>query len=34
MEKVIFERKLKETATDWATQVTSLSPIVKKHAQK
>lgn len=33
MEKVILQRKLEETAKDWATQVSSLSPIVKKHAQ-
>mmetsp|Transcript_17906 Transcript_17906/g.44257 ORF Transcript_17906/g.44257 Transcript_17906/m.44257 type:complete len:320 (+) Transcript_17906:653-1612(+) len=33
MEKVIFERKLQSTAEDWATQVSSLSPIVRKHAQ-
>eukprot|EP00526_Cylindrotheca_closterium_P010104 CAMPEP_0113621902 /NCGR_PEP_ID=MMETSP0017_2-20120614/11208_1 /TAXON_ID=2856 /ORGANISM="Cylindrotheca closterium" /LENGTH=402 /DNA_ID=CAMNT_0000531689 /DNA_START=207 /DNA_END=1415 /DNA_ORIENTATION=- /assembly_acc=CAM_ASM_000147 len=33
MEKVILERKLQSTAEDWATQVSSLSPIVRKHAQ-
>ncbi|KAG7352677.1 hypothetical protein IV203_008725 [Nitzschia inconspicua] len=33
MERIIFERKLKETADDWATPVEDLSPIVKKHAQ-
>jgi putative hydrolase of the HAD superfamily len=34
MEKIILGRKLKETADDWATPVSSLSPIVKKHAQQ
>mmetsp|Transcript_17903 Transcript_17903/g.44250 ORF Transcript_17903/g.44250 Transcript_17903/m.44250 type:complete len:84 (+) Transcript_17903:194-445(+) len=34
MEKVILERKLQSTAEDWATQVSSLSPIVRKHAQE
>lgn len=33
MEKIIFERKLESTAEDWATQVSSLSPIVRKHAE-
>ena len=33
MERIILERKLKETADDWATPVQDLSPIVKKHAQ-
>ena len=34
MEKIILERKLKETADDWATQVDSLSPVIKEHAKK
>ena len=34
MEKIILERKLESTAEDWATQVSSLSPIVRKHAEK
>jgi len=33
MEKIILERKLESTAEDWATQVSSLSPIVRKHAE-
>jgi len=33
MEKIIIKRKLQATADDWATQVDSLSPIVKKHAE-
>eukprot|EP00980_Cylindrotheca_fusiformis_P004848 scaffold1034_cov127-Cylindrotheca_fusiformis.AAC.29 len=33
MEKIILERKLEETAKDWATQKSSLSPIVRKHAE-
>lgn len=33
MEKVILERKLQSTADDWATQVSSLSAIVRKHAE-
>ncbi|KAL3930883.1 MAG: hypothetical protein SGARI_004354, partial [Bacillariaceae sp.] len=34
MERIILERKLKETADDWATPVEDLSPIVQKHAQQ
>jgi FMN phosphatase YigB (HAD superfamily) len=34
MERIILQRKLKETADDWATPVEDLSPIVKKHAQQ
>lgn len=34
MERIILERKLQETADDWATQVSSLSPIVRKHAEQ
>ena len=34
MEKVILEQKLKSTADDWATQVSSLSPVVRTHAEK
>jgi hypothetical protein len=34
MERLILNRKLKETADDWATPVEDLSPIVKKHAQR
>jgi len=34
MEKVIFHRKLQDTADDWATSVTSLSPVVVSHAKK
>jgi FMN phosphatase YigB (HAD superfamily) len=34
MERIILERKLQQTADDWATPVGSLSPIVKKHAEK
>jgi putative hydrolase of the HAD superfamily len=34
MERIILERKLQETADDWATPVEDLSPIVKKHAQQ
>ena len=33
MEKIILQRKLKETADDWATPVESLTATVKKHAQ-
>lgn len=33
MEKIILQRKLESTAEDWATQVSSLSPIVRKHAE-
>lgn len=33
MERIILSRKLQSTADDWATPVSSLSPIVKKHAQ-
>lgn len=33
MERIILERKLQQTADDWATPVGSLSPIVKKHAK-
>lgn len=32
MEKIILKRKLQETADDWATQVESLSPIVRNQA--
>lgn len=34
METVIYQRKLKETADDWATPVSDLSPIVKNFAKK
>jgi len=34
MEKIILERKLQETADDWATQVDSLSPIIVASAKK
>jgi hypothetical protein len=34
MENVIYKRKLKETADDWATPVSDLSPIVKNFARK
>jgi hypothetical protein len=34
MEDVIYQRKLKETADDWATPVSDLSPIVKNFAKK
>lgn len=34
MEKVIFHKKLKDTADDWATPVSSLSPVVVSHAKK
>jgi hypothetical protein len=34
MEKAILKRKLQETADDWATPVSSLSPIVRQHAEK
>jgi hypothetical protein len=34
MENVIYKRKLKETADDWATPVSDLSPIVKNFAKK
>ena len=34
MERVILERKLKETADDWATPVSDLSPIVVNFAKK
>ncbi|CAJ1945164.1 unnamed protein product [Cylindrotheca closterium] len=33
MQKIILERKLKSTAEDWATQVSSLSSVVRKHAE-
>lgn len=34
MEKVILNRKLQETADDWATPVDSLTKIVRTHAEK
>lgn len=34
MEKVILQRKLQETADDWATPVSDLSPIVVNFAKK
>jgi len=34
MEKIILERKLQETADDWATPVSDLSPIVVNFAKK
>lgn len=34
MEKVILNRKLKQTADTWATQVSSLSPLIVDHAKK
>lgn len=34
MENVIFHKKLKDTADDWATPVSSLSPVVVSHAKK
>jgi FMN phosphatase YigB (HAD superfamily) len=34
MEDVIFQRKLQATADDWATAVSSLSPVVVSHARK
>jgi FMN phosphatase YigB (HAD superfamily) len=34
MERIIYDRKLKECADDWATPVASLSDIVKKPAAK
>ena len=34
MEKVVYERKLKETADDWATQVTDLADLVTRNAKK
>lgn len=34
MEKITLERKLKDTADDWATPVSSLSPVVVSHARK
>jgi hypothetical protein len=34
MERVILQRKLKETAADWATQVEDLSPLVVNFAKK
>lgn len=33
MERIILNRKLQQTADDWATPVSSLSAVVKKHAQ-
>jgi FMN phosphatase YigB (HAD superfamily) len=33
MEKIIFERKLKACAEDWATQVADLSPLVVQNAK-
>lgn len=34
METTILKRKLKETADDWATPVSSLSPLIVNHAKK
>jgi hypothetical protein len=34
MEKITLDRKLKACADDWATPVSSLSPIVVQHAKK
>lgn len=34
MEQVIYQRKLQETADDWATALSDLSPIVKNFAKK
>lgn len=34
MENVIFKQKLKQTADTWATQVSSLSPVIVNHAKK
>ena len=34
MEEVIFQRKLRDTAEDWATTVSALSPVVVSHARK
>lgn len=34
MEKIEYERKLQSCADDWATQVSSLSPLVVKNAKK
>jgi len=33
MEKIVYERKLKSCADDWATQVSSLSPLVVQNAK-
>lgn len=34
MEKIEYQRKLQSCADDWATQVSSLSPLVVKNAKK
>ena len=34
MERVVFERKLQETADDWATQVSDLADLVTRNAKK
>jgi FMN phosphatase YigB (HAD superfamily) len=34
MEEITLAQKLKDCADDWATPVTSLSPVVVKHAKK
>lgn len=34
MEKVVYKRKLQSCADDWATQVSSLSPLVVQNAKK
>ncbi len=33
MEKIVYQRKLEACAEDWATQVSSLSPLVVQNAK-